>query len=124
MDLADEGYDLLESLPRKEMFGLASQMRRAFGSVPANIAEAHGRLHTGDYLHHVSMSLGSLAEVETFMLLGLRRRYFTEAQMSPVWPRAQEVGRLTRRLAQALERRRQAARSQSVRWTPPEAPSP
>ena|SRR5688572_18954 len=43
MDLADEGYDLVEILPRREMFGMASQMRRAFSSVPSNIAEGRKR---------------------------------------------------------------------------------
>jgi four helix bundle protein len=65
LDLVRDVYRATEAFPRAEMFGLVSQMRRAAVSVPSNIAEGHTRGYTRDYLHHVVIAHGSLAELLT-----------------------------------------------------------
>src|SRR5581483_2372738 len=59
MDLIVLSYKIAKRLPPIEMYGLASQIRRAAVSVPANIAEGHGRHHRGEYVHHLSFANGS-----------------------------------------------------------------
>jgi four helix bundle protein len=62
-------YKLTQSFPKEEIYALTSQMRRASISVPSNIAEGHSRSGTKDYVHFVSIAIGSLAELETQVLL-------------------------------------------------------
>jgi four helix bundle protein len=72
MEIVEECYRLTESLPRNEEFGLKSQMRRAAVSIPSNIAEGHSRCRSPGFLQDLSLSLGSLAEIETQLELTLR----------------------------------------------------
>src|SRR5882724_917493 len=75
MDVAEQVYDLTKAFPDCERFGLISQLRRAAVSVPANIAEGNARSSTKEYLRYLSIAVGSLAEVETFLELALRLAY-------------------------------------------------
>lgn len=63
--LAKEIYNLCSKLPKEELYGLSSQMKRAVVSVPSNIAEGHSRNHRSEYRQYVYIALGSLAELET-----------------------------------------------------------
>jgi len=72
MDLAVESCRPATLLPRTETYGLVAQIRRAAVSIDAHIAEAHGREHWGDYLHHLSVANGFLMELETHLLIAVR----------------------------------------------------
>jgi four helix bundle protein len=67
MQLLVEVYRVARQLPDVERFGLASQLRRAAVSIPANIAEGFGRSGRGDYLRHLSIASGSLRELQTHL---------------------------------------------------------
>lgn len=69
MLLAKEIYRLTESLPRQEIFGLSSQMRRAAVSIASNIAEGKQRNNTREYIQFLGIAYGSSAELETQMIL-------------------------------------------------------
>src|SRR3989337_4378122 len=78
MDLAVRIFKLTEKLPRKEDYGLTSQIRRAALSVPGNIAEGFGRKHTKDKLNFYYDSRGSLSETKNHLIYGRRVGYFDE----------------------------------------------
>jgi len=96
MNLATECYELSEHFPRKEQYSLTDQLRRAAVSIPANIAEGHGRKTTGAYLNHLSIACGSLAELETHLELGVRLRYVTSEFVSPLLQKLEEVGKCSK----------------------------
>lgn len=69
MELAKEVYLLTQSFPQEERYGLRSQVRDAAVSIPSNIAEGHARGFTKEFLRFISIATGSLAELETQLLL-------------------------------------------------------
>lgn len=94
MDLLVLVYELTEAFPRREMYGLAAQTRRAVVSVPANIAEGNGRLHRGDYIHHLSFANGSIQEVDTLLRAAVRLGYLTAEMVQDAIARCAELGRM------------------------------
>jgi four helix bundle protein len=98
-DLAEEIYRITQCFPGHEVYGLVGQMRRAAVSVPSNIAEGHARGSTGEYLHHISIAQGSLAELRTQIELSQRLAYTTHEDVE----RALEYGLALARQLNALK---------------------
>jgi len=69
MLLAKEAYLLTKSFPKEELYGITSQIRRASVSVPSNIAEGAARSSDKEFIQFLYISLGSLSELETQILL-------------------------------------------------------
>lgn len=102
MELAEKIYALTQSFPHEEIYGLTSQLRRAVSSIPANIAEGNGRASTKEYLHHLSYAVGSLCEVETFLLLSRRLEYGDAGRIQELLELLSEEGRMLRGLQKSL----------------------
>ncbi len=103
MELVTESYELTKLLPRTEIYGLSSQIQRSAVSIPANIAEGHGREHLGDYLRHLSIASGSLAELETHLLIANRLALIRKTELDPVLALADEVSRMLSGLTRKLK---------------------
>lgn len=84
MDLAEKVYKLTQGFPKQEMYGLSSQMQRAAVSVSSNIAEGHARDSTKEFLHFLSVALGSLFELETQLVLAGRLAYLEKKDLEEV----------------------------------------
>jgi four helix bundle protein len=100
MDAADRTYDVTEQFPPKELYGLQSQMRRAAVSVPSNIAEGQAR-PLGAALNHLSIALGSLAELDTQLEVAFRRKYVTAESVTSLRALLESSGRLISGLRRA-----------------------
>ena len=105
MDLVELVYRLTWSFPRNEIYGLASQIQRAAVSVPSNIAEGHTREHTKEYLHHISMSQASLAELETQLEIAIRLGYVSLQEARSIAEHAESLGKQLYALRNALLKR-------------------
>src|SRR3954468_20628948 len=103
MMFVEECYRARVLFPADERYSLTSQLRRAAVSVPSNVAEGYCRRSDKAFAHHVSIALGSHAEVETCIELAGRLGFITVAQREPLERRAATVGRLLSGLHRSLE---------------------
>ena len=102
MNLAEKVYEVTTELPAAEQWGLRFQMRKAAVSVPSNIAEGFGRGYTGDYLHHLGFSSGSLCELETQGMLCERFRFLPAHRIASMLSISDEVGKMLNSLGQGI----------------------
>jgi len=105
MDLVVSSYRLAERLPAREKYGLTSQLQRAAVSIPANIAEGHGRKRTGDYLHQLSIAHGSPMELETHFLIAGRLAYLKTPDIETILRQTNELSRMLSGLLEKLRER-------------------
>lgn len=69
IELVVKVYKMTERFPKEEVYGLTSQIRRAAVSIPSNIAEGAGRTSDKEFMYFLSISIGSLAEVDTQLII-------------------------------------------------------
>jgi len=103
MDLVEYCYRLAKLLPREEIYGLSSQIRRAAVSIPSNIAEGYGRKSRNSYTHFLSISQGSLKELETHLILCHRLQFVEQEKVEAVLIQCDEVGRILNVMITKLE---------------------
>jgi four helix bundle protein len=108
VELVVECYRLSGQFPPSERFGLVAQVKRCATSIPANIAEGHGRKKPKAFLNHVNIALGSEAELATHLHVSVRLGLCSEEQTRTVSKRREYVGRMLNRLAEALKRKVEA----------------
>ena len=103
MDLVDRVYALTDEFPRHELYGLTSQLRRAAVSVPSNIAEGQARFSKPDFRHFLRQARGSLAEVQTDVLIAARRGYVSHDACVGLEEQVEEVTRILNGLIRSSE---------------------
>ena len=102
MQLAEEVYRLSTKFPKHETYALSSQIQRSAVSLPSNIAEGHGRNSNKEFYHFLGIALGSLAELETQLILAKRLSYLTEEDVSPSLQISDEIGKMLKGLQKSL----------------------
>jgi four helix bundle protein len=110
MDLVVIAYHLSKRLPKDELYGLTSQMRRAATSVPANIAEGQGRRYTTEFLNFLGIANGSLFELETHVLASQRLGFLNASDVNECLTIASETGKMLAGLRRSLENRKPRSR--------------
>ncbi len=102
MSLVAEVYRLTAGLPHSERFGLVQQMRRAAISISSNLAEGHIRRSKREFLRFVVVALGSLAELDSQLLVVERLGMLPRAELELSMELIGHTGRLLRGLERAL----------------------
>jgi four helix bundle protein len=105
MDLVVQVYPFVRKLPAEETYALGAQIRRSVVSIAVNVAEGHARQHTREFLQHLSMARGSLAEVWTLLVVAVRMGYLTANDIVPIEASLSELRRLLFGLTAQLRRR-------------------
>lgn len=105
--LAKAVYIATSSYPKEEKFGLVSQMRRAAISIPSNLAEGHARSGSAEFKHFISVAMGSVAELETQVILSMDFVYLSENTEGFLLNQLDEVGKMLRGLNKSLSIRRE-----------------
>ena len=91
MDLVDLIYDLAETLPKRERYGICTQLTNAATSIPSNISEGRGRGAAADFARFLDMAKGSVSELDTFVQVCVRRRFCSAEDVRPIFDLMDEV---------------------------------
>ena len=102
MILVKKTYDATKTFPVEEMYGLTSQMRRSAVSVPSNIAEGFRRKGPREFRHFLSIVLGSLAELETQVIIARELGYASDDNGKAIQDLSDELSRMTLSLSHKL----------------------
>lgn len=97
-------YTVTAVFPADEKYGLVSQMRRAAVSIPSNIAEGQARHTTGEFVQFISHAEGSVAELDTQLLVAIELGYCTRSEAQAAFELVSEL----RKMLNALRRKLQA----------------
>ena len=102
VDMVEHVYRVTANLPKSEIYGLTSQIQKAAVSVPSNLAEGHTRDSTKEYLYFLSVALGSIAELETQLIIAQRLGYFPANEMNSLLSEIDTVGKMLRAIQKTL----------------------
>ena len=105
MELVTEIYKVSQKFPKEEMFGLTSQIRRAAVSIPSNIAEGRGKSSKGEFQQFLYHARGSLAEVETQLLIAINLGFIKNEEVTHIIQLIANVGRLLHGLIAAIKKK-------------------
>ncbi|MBW8883432.1 MAG: four helix bundle protein [Planctomycetia bacterium] len=102
MQLVRDIYLATESFSKSEAYGLVSQLRRCAISIPSNIAEGHARESSKEYLHHISIAMGSVAELETQIILARDLNFLEQQTTNKILTATDALGRRLRGLQKSM----------------------
>lgn len=94
MDLAVSVYGFTKGFPKEEIYVLTSQIRRCAVSIPSNIAEGHGRNSKKEFYHFLTISRGSIAELETQVILSYRLNYISDELYDKISENISEIDKM------------------------------
>ena len=114
MDLTVTIYEQAARLPDDERYVLSSQIRRAGGSIPSNIAEGHSCGEDGRYIHHVRVALGSAGELSTELELIVRLKFATPDDLAPTQQQLARTRQMLHGLLRSLCKNRLLKRARRV----------
>jgi len=102
IDFVKKIYQVTHNFPDSEKFGLINQIRRAAVSIPSNIAEGQGRNSTKEFRQFLAISLGSLAELETQLIIAKEIEYLTQNVLDALLSPLDRIRKMIKSLSQGI----------------------
>lgn len=107
-EFARHVYEVTNSFPKSEVFGLRADIRRAANSAPMNIGEGSGRGSKRDFSRFLDIAMGSIYEVVTGMAIALKLRYVTFGDYRAIYEEAEILAKKLTRFQDSLVPSRRA----------------
>ena len=104
IDLVTLIYKYTAEYPKDEVYGLTSQIRRCAVSIPSNIAEGSARTTKKDFSHFLAIALGSVAELETQLIISRNLNYLSEAVLDELISELISIRRMTVGLRKSINK--------------------
>lgn len=102
IDLVVEIYKISKLLPKEETYGISDQIRRSAVSIPSNIAEGQSRNSIKEFIQFLSIARGSLAELETQLLICIKVNMLSEDNITEAQNIITEIGKMIKGLMNKL----------------------
>ena len=102
MDFVMDVYRTSKAFPRDELYGLASQVRRAAVGIPTNIAEGQARFSANEFHFFLARARESLVEVETQLMIAQKLAYFPPEHGKDLLDKSAELGKILNGLIGAI----------------------
>ncbi|SEA05813.1 four helix bundle protein [Psychroflexus halocasei] len=103
IDLVENVFQLIRELPLSEKYGLIDQIKRSAISVPSNIAEGAGRNSNKDFRRFLSISKGSLNELNTQLIISNRLNFIDNDKLNQLEKDINEIQKIIYKFNQNLE---------------------
>ena len=102
--LVTEIYKVTETFPQTEVYGLTNQIRRCAVSIPSNIAEGAARTSTKEFSHFLSISLGSISELETQLIISNNLGFITKSKFDSILENIVTIRKMTVGLKKSISK--------------------
>lgn len=102
IELVKKIYGITAKFPASELYGLTSQMRRSAVSIPSNVAEGFRRRHSKEFKQFLSIALGSLAELETQLVIAEELHYLESKNGNRILELIDHISRMIANLVKKL----------------------
>jgi four helix bundle protein len=103
IELVADIYKLLANFPVEELYGLSSQMKRCANSIPSNISEGSGRNSKKEFKYFLSISKGSLNELQTQLIISEKLTLIKNQDLIKLEEKIDEIGRMLTGLRKSLD---------------------
>ena len=102
IELVKDVYHLVKRFPKHETYALSDQLRRSAVSIPSNIAERQARQHPAEFRQFLYMALGSLAEVDTQIIIAQQLGYINQADLQSIASKIVEIRKMSHAIIRKL----------------------
>ena len=103
IELVTKIYNITNNFPNEELYGITSQIRRSAISIPSNISEGAGRQYRKELIQFLYVSLGSLAELETQLIISENLKYLNKNDSEDIQTELTEIRRMILGLIRSLK---------------------